>query len=243
MWKLATIGVALFLWWAAALWMASPVFPGPDAVARAFLTTVAGDRFWAHTAVSLRRIAVGVSVGVALGFALGVVAGSSQESDGVVRMVLSGVQSTPKAAVLPLLIVWCGIGELPKVVLIALASFVPLAACLAAGLRHSPDGPVVAAIASGMRSHEVLWYVRLPLALPVAFAGLRLGVGYAFLALTTAELLAASSGLGYLVYEASYSIDMATALAVVGTIAGLNMLAVRLVDGCEWAMVSWNRTR
>jgi len=152
--------------------------------------------------VSLRRMLIGFVIGAAIGATLGVLAGLLRWGDAVVDPVLQMVRNVPLFGLIPLLILWFGIGELPKLVLIALAAGLPIYVNVHAGIRQADPQLVEATTVLGYGRAERLWHVILPGAASYTLVGVRLGVASAWLALVVAETIAADSGVGYMINNA-----------------------------------------
>lgn len=221
------IAIVIGLWQAAAGLMPPDILPPPDRVLRAGLRLAQGGDLWAHAVASLQRLAVGWVAGSTL--AIGLVLSLEMLPRGAasVESMLALGYATPKIALLPVFIVWLGLGEAPKVLLLGLVTFFPVFITARAGIQSVEPGAILAARASGLWEWQILRYIRLPLAAPTLLAGLRVALGYGFPMLVTAELFATTQGLGYLILEATQRFDLAQALAVVGLLAGLNLVCTR----------------
>ena len=155
-----------------------------------------------HVAASLRRLGLGFALGGALGVVVGVAVGFFAVAEAVGAPIIAATFPIPKIALLPLLILWLGLGEPSKVAVIALGVFFPMAINTYAGVRQADPLLIRAAVAFGAGRWSVIRKVVLPSALPMIFAGLRLGAGTALLLLVAAEMIAVESGIGFLVLHA-----------------------------------------
>jgi sulfonate transport system permease protein len=188
-------------------------------------------------AVSLRRMLVGFVVGAAIGAVLGVLAGLLRWGDAVVDPVLQMIRNVPLFGLIPLLILWFGIGELPKLVLIALAAGLPIYVNVHAGIRQADPRLVEATTVLGYSRAERLWHVVLPGAASYTLVGVRLGVASSWLALVVAETIAADSGIGYMINNARDFLrtDIVIVGLLVYALVGLLMdTLVRLVE--RWVL-------
>jgi sulfonate transport system permease protein len=152
--------------------------------------------------VSLRRVAIGFVLGAAVAVVLGMLAGLSRWADVVVDPPVQMLRTLPFFGLIPLFIVWFGIGETPKIALVALGVAFPLYLNVYAGIRGTDEQLVEAARVLGFTRWERIWHVVLPSALPQALVGLRQSLGVAWLALVVAETVNADAGLGYLINNA-----------------------------------------
>ncbi|WP_445147865.1 ABC transporter permease [Baekduia sp. Peel2402] len=194
-------------------------------------------------AVSLRRAALGLLVGVSAATVLGTIAGLSKAGDVVVDPPMQMLRTLPLFGLIPLFILWFGIGETPKVLLVALGVVVPLYLNLVAALRGID--PELYEVADSLRltKRERVRHILLPGALPGALVGLRQSLGVAWLALVVAEQVNAGSGLGYMINNARDFLQ--TDVVVVGllTYAVLGLLTDALVRVLERRALRWRAVR
>jgi NitT/TauT family transport system permease protein len=182
-----------------------------------------------HLAVSLLRVGTGFLLGAAAGTAAGLLLGTSRLAAAAGNPLISLAYPIPKIALLPLLILWLGIGEAAKVAMIALGVFFPVAINSYAGVRDADPLMVKAALSLGAGRGQLLRKVLLPGALPVVLAGYRLGAGIALLLVVSAEMINATAGIGFLILNAGDL--MLTGRLVVG----LALLAL-LGLGSTWGL-------
>jgi taurine transport system permease protein len=163
----------------------------------------AGTALSTQIGTSVCRVFSGYAIAVLTGIPIGLLMGKSQFVQRVIDPVLQTYRPIPPIAYIPLLIIWFGIGELPKVVLIFLAVF-PVV-CLNAfdGVGNISDTKMRAAYALGAKEWHIFWFIILPGSLPHIATGLRIGIGSAWMAVVAAEMIAADSGLGWMVLDAS----------------------------------------
>jgi sulfonate transport system permease protein len=189
--------------------------------------------------VSLRRAALGLVVGVSAAVVLGSLAGLSRAGDVVVDPPMQMLRTLPLFGLIPLFILWFGIGETPKVLLVALGVVIPLYLNLVAALRGID--PELYEVADSLRltRRERIRHILLPGALPGALVGLRQSLGVAWLALVVAEQVNAGSGLGYMINNARDFLQ--TDVVVVGllTYAVLGLLTDALVRVLERRALRW----
>ncbi len=209
-WLLHGLQIAVFpfglllLWWLLGKWGALNTFltPPPEAVWEAALEGLASGEIWTHVGVSLARVFVGFALTVACALPLAVLLYFRPLFERVLRVPLEFVRITPPLAMIPLLILWLGIGEGSKLAIIVLASFFPIFLNAMDGLRGTDKHLLEMAKTIDLTPWETFRHVLLPSALPSVITGLRLGFGYSWRALIGAELIAAASGLGYMILDA-----------------------------------------
>jgi taurine transport system permease protein len=203
------VAAAFVLWFAATRygWVKPLFLPSPQAVWQQFVayaTGAANDQpLWQHLAASFGRVFAAFVLAVLTAVPLGLLMGLSRVVRGVLDPPLEFYRPLPPLSYLPLIIIWFGIDELPKVLLIWLSCFAPLALAARAGVRGAAAEQVQAALSMGATRAQVLRHVILPAALPDILVGMRIAVGFGWTTLVAAEMVAASRGLGQMVLNAS----------------------------------------
>lgn len=182
--SIGTLAVLLTVWWAvAALQLISPLFLPPPQQVLAKLLTIAGPQgfmdatLWQHLAASLTRILLALLAAVLIGIPVGIAMGLSPTVRGILDPVIELYRPVPPLAYLPLMVIWFGIGETSKILLIYLAIFAPVAMSALAGVKSAQQVRIRAAQSLGASRAQVLWFVILPGALPEILTGLRIGLG------------------------------------------------------------------
>ncbi|WP_419188825.1 taurine ABC transporter permease TauC [Aeromonas caviae] len=224
--SLATLLVLLALWWLVAHfgWV-DPLFLPPPQRVLAQLITIAGPMgfmdatLWQHLGASLGRILVALAAAAFFGITVGIAMGLSPTVRGVLDPLIELYRPVPPLAYLPLMVIWFGIGETSKVLLIYLAIFAPVALATLAGVQSANAVRVRAAQALGASRSQVLWHVILPGALPDILTGLRIGLGVGWSTLVAAELIAATRGVGFMVQSAGEFLATDVVLAGILVIA------------------------
>lgn len=205
----------------------------PSAVLVTLWSMILSGELPANLAVSLGRAAIGLTIGVGLGTILALVAGLTREGEAAVDSPVQMLRMLPALALSPLFIVWFGIGETPKIALIAFATLFPIYLNLYNGIRGVDVRLIDAGRSFGLTRLEIVRDIVLPAALPSFLVGLRYALSVAVLILVVAEQINASAGLGYLINNARDF--MRTDIIVVCLIvyAGLGLAAdqtVRLIE-------------
>jgi sulfonate transport system permease protein len=192
--------------------------------------------------VSLQRMAIGFAFGAAAALALALVAGLSRFGENAVDPLLQILRTLPLFGLIPLFIVWFGIGELPKIILIALGAAIPLYLNAFAGIRSVDAKLVEAARTLKLSRPRLIWHVILPGALPQALTGLRQSLGVAWLALVVAEQVNASAGLGFMISQATQFLRTDVILVALVVYAALGLITDALVRLLERRALAWRRT-
>jgi sulfonate transport system permease protein len=197
--------LAILVIWQGLAWaglIQTRLMPSPIMVAESFWQLLVTGQLIGNLLVSLARVVVGLGIGILLGVIFGLIAGLSRLGEDTVDATLQMARTLPHLALIPLFILWFGIGETPKIALIALGTVFPIYLNLFSGIRGVDRKILEAATTLDLTRSEIIWNVVLPGALPAFLVGLRYAVGIAWLTLVVAEQLNASSGIGYLIMNA-----------------------------------------
>ena len=197
-------GAIGLLWWGASrlgLWTPY-LLPSPEQVFSSLGSLTASGELARHVGASAGRIAAGFGLSSLVALPLGVLLGLRPRLGRLAYSTLEFLRHVPPLAVLPLLILWFGIGEGSKMAVILLATFFPVFLNTLEGVRRCDPGLLEVGRTLGLSEGEGVRRIVLPSALPSILTGLRLGLGYSWRSLIGAELIAAASGLGYLIHDA-----------------------------------------
>ena len=175
----------------------------------------------AHLAASLARVFAALIAALAIGIPVGIAIGTSTIGRGIFDPLLEFLRPIPPLAYLPLIIIWFGIGEPSKVVVIAIAMLAPIALSTAAGVRGVNRERVNAARTLGATRTQVIRHVVLPSALPSILTGLRIALGAGWTTLVAAELIAATRGLGFMIQSAAQFLVTDVVIMGIFVIAGV----------------------
>ena len=212
----------------------NPIFlPGPWVVFGALVTLAAKGQLWGHVAATLERVAIGFSTGAVLAIALGLPCGYFRVLRNVVEPVVELLRPIPPLAMLPLFIVWVGIGEGSKVGFITYATFFPMFLTTVHAVRHLDPLLVRAAQSLGARPRQLFFRVILPAALPEMLTGIRLGIALSFFVIVISEFIGAERGLGYLINDGRNFFlvpQMLGAAVLLGLLGYAGNAAVRLAE-------------
>jgi taurine transport system permease protein len=243
--SLITTLCLLLLWFVATnLGWVKPLFlPKPQTVFEQFIayaTGTANDKpLWEHLAASLMRVFAAFLLACATAIPVGVAMGVSRIARGIMDPPIEFYRPLPPLAYLPLIIIWFGIDELPKVLLIFLSCFAPLALQTRAGVKSATQEQIHAAYSMGASQWQVIRYVMLPAALPEILVGMRIAIGFGWTTLVAAEMVASNVGLGQMVLNASNFLRtdiVIMGIIVIGVFAYLFDLLMRWV---ERTLVPW----
>ena len=236
----AFVGIVA-LWQAAIMlgWL-NPVFlPSPWSIALALRDLVVSGDLPRHLAASLSRIAAGWTVGTACGLAVGLAMGLFSLARGVGLPVVSALFPIPKIALLPLFILWFGIGEPSKVAVIALGVFFPTVIATFSAVDGVPRGLIRMAQSFGVPFGAIVRKVVLPGALPGILAGFRISVSIALILVVAAEMIGAQEGIGAFVLSAGNLMQTDQLMAGVATLSLLGLAFGLLLSVVERWLLRW----
>jgi sulfonate transport system permease protein len=189
--------------------------------------------------VSLKRVGLGLAIGATIGLVLALVAGLSRIGDAAVDPPMQMLRTLPFLGLIPLFIIWMGIGETPKIALIALGVAFPLYLNTLAGIRGIDRKTMEAARAMHLTWAQRIRHVVLPGAMPQMLTGLRQSLGIAWLALIVAETVSASSGLGYLINHARDFLQIDVIVVGLAVYSVLGLVTDALVRYLESRALAW----
>jgi sulfonate transport system permease protein len=237
-------GLALIAWQLADSlgWLSSRTLPSPVEVWRAAWRLAASGELARHVAISSRRAAIGILLGGGVGFGFGLVNGLSRASERLFDTTLQMVRAVPHLALVPLFILWFGIGEVAKVALVALGAVFPLYLNTLHGLRSVDPRLVEMARVHGLGRMGLIRRVILPGAMPSILVGVRYGLGVTWLTLIVAETISADAGIGYLAMNAREFLQadvVMVAILLYSFLGKLADLATRLLE--RW-LLPWHAT-
>ena len=243
--SLVTIGILLFVWWLiTALGWVKPLFvPSPQSIVIKFLSVwkegFTGSPLWMHTLISAFRVFGAFLLACVIGIPLGLAMGMSPFIRGIFDPPIEFYRPIPPLAYLPLMIIWFGIGETSKVLLIFLSAFAPITLGARSGVRSAGIEQIHAAYSFGATRWQVLRHVILPAAMPEILTAMRIGIGFGWTTLVAAEMVAATRGIGYMVLSASQFLQTAVVIMGIVVIAAIAYLFDMLMRLIERKVVPW----
>ncbi|MHC1681940.1 MAG: ABC transporter permease [Clostridiaceae bacterium] len=212
------IGI-LVLWWIVTKKQLFPsaILPSIGNVVDSLINQLKSGQLVKDIGISLLRVVKGYSIAAFLGISIGVLMGVSEKVNKFFIISFSSVRQIPMMAWIPLIILWAGIGEVSKVVVIVLGAFFPILLNTINGIKMTPKGYVEVGRMFKLSKWDLFRKVYFPSAIPSIFVGLKLGLGISWMTLVAAELIAASSGIGYRINDARSL--MQPEVVIVGMIA------------------------
>lgn len=229
------------LWWlASAFGMVSAfLLPSPVKVLRTLWELALSGALMRHTLISLQRVGLGFGLAVAIAVLLASAFSRSNAIRNILDPILEFLRQIPPLALMPLLMLWLGIGELQKVGIIILSCFFPIFLGVRGGIAQVDPKLVEVGKVCGLTHREIMWRIIFPSSLPAIVIGLRIGLGYSWRALVGAELIASSAGLGYLIVDAENLARTDIVLAGILVIGTIGLLADQLLKQAIGRAAPW----
>jgi sulfonate transport system permease protein len=233
LWELSTAVFGLF---------EPNVLPSPGTVVTTFRDLLRDGDLAAQVGTSIRRAAVGALLGVTTGATLGALSGLWRRGEDLIDAPVQMLQAVPFTAVVPLFIVWFGIGELPKILIIAFGAAFPMYLNVYGAIRNVDVKLVEAARVFGLSRLALIRMVILPAAAQPALVALRQSLAISVVALVAAEQLNASSGIGFILSQAREFLRADIVLVCIGIYAALGLSGDLLARLLERRLLAWRRT-
>jgi sulfonate transport system permease protein len=216
------------------------LFPNSGKVLKTFLRMLRDGLLFEYLLVSARRALTGFFLGGGIGFLLGLSNGLSQRSDAFLDTTLQMFRNIPNLALMPLLILWCGIGEETKVIMVAIATFFPLYVNTKHGIRSIDKGLIEMGKVYGLKGFALFRHVIFPGATSSVLVGVRYALGIMWLVMIAAESLAADSGIGFMATRGRELFQMDIIILSIILYAILGKLSDTIAKFIEHRLLRWN---
>lgn len=217
------------------------ILPKISMVWQAFLEMLQSGQLWNALSITLSRVLKGYLFSALLGILLGSLMGMSKTIAALLLPTVTVIRQIPIIAWIPLIILWCGIGELSKVVVIVMAAFFPIMMNTMSGISSTPAGYIEVAQLYKLNFFKTFRKVYLPHALPQILVGLKLGLGVSWMAVVAAKLIASLSGIGYRMSNAR-SLMQSDVVIVCMIVIGLVGILMDKILGVAFAAITpWNK--
>jgi len=243
--RLALIAALLGLWElvVAAFDLPAYLLPAPSRVAYAFYNGMSDNLYIGHAYTTIVETLLGFVLGCALAFLLGSIVALSRTIEYYLYPLIVMFQAVPKVALVPLIIVWFGLGQTSKVVSAALVAFFPLMVNTIAGLRSADEDRINLMRSLSASRWQIFHMLQLPNALPYIFAGLEVAMIFALIGAIVAELLSAEKGLGMLMQSMNFTMDVAGQFSILFILAILGLVLNGVVTIARRRVLFWDRSR
>lgn len=215
------------------------IMPSPKAVFRALIETLSSGELLRDTAASLERVGVGFGISLLVATPLGVLIGISPKVRMLTDPLLKFLRPIPPLAWIPLAILWFGIGNGPSYFLTMIASFFPILTSTITGVESVSRQHLAVAYCFQASRSSVLVDIILPSSLPMLISGIRIGFGFAWMAVVAAEMIATRSGLGYLIYTSQDLLKTDRVLVGMLVIGLIGLVADSLMALLKKRLVHW----
>ena len=239
--------VVVLAWEYGVLWLDVPTYilPPPSRIAFAMwqgLDAGIFDRggYWLHAGVTIAEVLLGFFIGSGVGLILGTVISQFRILEATLRVYLVAIQSLPKVALAPIIVMWFGFGLTSKVVIICLLTFFPLLITSMAGFKAVDAERLELMRALGARPWQIFWKVRFPSALPYIFAGLDMAAVLAVVGAVVGEFVGAQRGLGTLILSMNAQMDTAGTFSVFIILAIVGVVMYQAMRIIERRFLFWS---
>ena len=229
------VGLWQLLW----TWGLPDYILGPIEILRHFFAALGSAELYDHIGASLMRSLPGFAIGTLLGIALGLAAGIARALDQMLSPVIFLTYPVPKIVMLPLFMLWFGIGDFSKVLIIALACFYPTFINAYYGAKSTPTILVWSGLNMGAGQWQIFRRIVVPSAAPLVFAGMRVSLALSFIVMFATEMINARSGLGHLIRVAENSLRFDLMYVSLLSIAILGYLGDYLLRLTRHRVLAW----
>ena len=218
-------------------------FPAPSSIVGTFTSLIASGELLLHVGASLKRVLLGLLAGGVPALALGLMMGLSRWARAALNPIISATYPIPKSAILPLVMLIFGLGDASKVALVAIGVFYLVLINTMAGVLNIQPIFLDVGRNFGASRLQVFRTIAFPGALPLIFAGLRLGLGIALILIVIAEIVGARSGISYMIWQAWTIFQVERMYVGLVVIAVLGWLAALIIDAVERVLIPWRPRR
>lgn len=220
-------------------WINPKFIPRPTDILETFQTYIADGSLFRHIGVSLMRIGEGFAIGTLLAVALGYIIAKNRLVESIFTPIINIIGAIPPYAFMPLFIIWFGVGEQSKIILIVVSTFLPLLSYTVQGIKSIDPIHVRSAMSLGAGGWQVFRCVVFKSALPSIIAGMKVSVSLSFSALIVAEMIGADSGLGYIIVDARNWFKVSDMFMSMVVIAILSLIIQAILNQLEKRLFKW----
>lgn len=214
----ASLSIGTIFWWLLSVMINdATLLPSPGEVIKTGGKMIASGVLAESMVASMERVIIGYVAGVVLGVFTGLLLGQFKTLNDIFGPVFEFLKGIPPIALVPMLVLWFGIGELPRYIIVAYIVWIIVMIGTYTGVREIPDIRWRAGRFMGFSPAAIMWRIILPSAMPYTLGAMRSAIGFAFIAVVSAELIAAKSGLGFIIMDARFTSN--TSQTIVGVLA------------------------
>jgi NitT/TauT family transport system permease protein len=242
--RYALLAALVGLWEGVVLlqWVDAAFLPSPHAIGAALIELATGRELWVNLAVSVWRSLAGLVLGSLAGVAIGLAMALSRRAEGFLGPLVAATYSLPKAALVPLFILWFGIGDLSAILAVFLACLLPVIVSTFQGVKSVPEVLLWSARALGTRPSVMMWRVVLPAASLSILAGIRIALAFSWVLTLSTEMIAARLGIGKFVFLFGESGSYAYMFAGISAILVVAFAADRLLLRAMHRLLHWDES-
>lgn len=229
-------------WYVAAYKVSTLILPPPSHIVAALYTGLASGIYVKALLVTLQAIVLGFLLSASIAFVLGTLISQIRLIEATIYPYVVALQTLPKIAIAPLILVWVGLGIESKIIIAALVSFFPMLVNTIVGLKSASADKLELMQALTASRTKTFFLVKLPEALPYMFAGLQIGIVLAVLGAIVGEFVGAKAGLGYLIIQMNYTMDVAGMFAILVILGVMGVVLNVLITVLRRRVIFWQRT-
>lgn len=215
------------------------ILPAASSVWQSIVDGAASGDLFRAIGWSLYRVLCGFAVGTGLAIPLGLMIGWSKRAEELINPIIEILRPIPPLAWIPLSIIWLGVGFKSVLFITTIGSFFPIVVAMIAGVRNVDRRMIEFARTLGADTNQLLFKVIIPAALPQAFVGMRIAIGFSWMVVVAAEMISVKWGLGWMIWKARFSFDTATVIAGMILIGILSVLMTLGMARLEKILFRW----
>ena len=206
-----------------------------------FFEPIGRFTLYGHLYYSIRRVLIGYVVATVLGIIVGIAMGTSRYAEAIIKPIFELIRPIPPIAWIPLVILWFGVGELPKYAIIFIGSFTNVTLNAYTGAQRVDPTLIGCAKMLGTSDRDIFLRVVLPSSLPQIFAGMQVALSTAWMAVLAAEMIGAQEGCGWIILRGSDTTNIPLVLVGMVVIGVVGLLLATIMRMAERRLCSWNR--
>lgn len=218
------------------------ILPAPSKILASLYDGLASGLYVKALLVTLQAIVLGFLFSAAMAFVLGTLISQIRLLEAMIYPYVVALQTLPKIAIAPLILVWVGLGIESKIIIAALVSFFPMLVNTIAGLKATSSDKLELMLALSASPTKTFFLVKLPEALPYIFAGLQIGIVLAVLGAIVGEFVGSKAGLGYLIIQMNYTMDVSGMFAVLVILGVMGVVLNTIITLLRQRIIFWQRT-
>jgi NitT/TauT family transport system permease protein len=218
------------------------ILPTPSAIVRSLWSGFASGLYGSHALVTIGEAASGFAIASLMGLLVGAAIAQSKLAERVIYPYLVALQTIPKIAIAPLIIIWFGYGMSSKIVVSAMLAFFPVLVNVIVGLKSCDAGKLDVMRSLSASPLQIFWMLRLPNALPFVFAGLNIAVIFSLLGAIVGEFVGAQKGIGSIILQANASLDVPRIFSLLAVLSAIGLTSYVCLELLRRRILFWSDT-